>query len=302
MLRVPQTRELAVLFFYLKEFVCIIDVGNQINLISINQKTMTKKLLFCTSLLMLCAFTYAQVQVSVTGGLHKTSITPSFLNYPDTSIGKGEIGTSGIEVGISAEIPITGKLYFRPGVIYSVKGSQWNQIYDTTNLVAKTKGFKKEDDRRIKVQSLNTTLHLAYIEIPLNIMFKTIIGAKTKFLIAGGPQFSLFYNGYTEENKIRVSQDSAQPVKTNFTTEKNADLPIGKLSGRYRTLHVGANALAGVDFGRVYFTLNYTNDLTEFYEEDGRKYKASTFGGSIGIYFGKQEKAKRSVKNKTKKK
>lgn len=263
---------------------------------------MTKHLSFCFSFFVITIFSHAQLQVSITGGIHKTSITPNFLNYPDTSISKAEIGTSGIEIGISAEIPITGKFYFKPGVIYSVKGSQWNQIYDTTNLVGKTKGFPKDDERRIKVQSFSINLHLAYIEMPLDIMFKTNIGAKTKFLIAAGPQLSFFYNGYTEQNKIRVSQDSAQKVKTYFTFEKNNDLPIGKLSGKYRTLHFGANALAGVDFGRVYFTLNYTNDLTEFYEVDGRNYKASTFGGALGIYLGKREKVKSSTNSKNQKK
>lgn len=160
---------------------------------------MTKKLFFCFGLLLPIIFIHAQVQVSVTGGVHKSTITPNFLNYPDTSISKGEIGASGIEFGFTAEIPITGKLYFRPGVIYSVKGSEWNQIYDTANLVANTKGLPIDDERRTKIQSLNTTLHLAYIEMPLDIMYKTNIGAKAKFLIAAGPQLSFFYNGYTEK-------------------------------------------------------------------------------------------------------
>jgi len=263
---------------------------------------MCKKLFFSGSLLLFTIITHAQFDISIIGGIHKSTITPAFLKYPDTSISKGKIASTGIQLGFNAEIPIKGKFYFRPGVIYSTKGSQWNQMYDTTNLVAKTKNLKPYDKNRIKPYSLDTKLHLAYIEMPLNLMFKTNIGAKTKFLIAAGPQLSLFYNGYTDVNKLSVSQDSlpASEVKTYFTDEKNTDLPIGKLSGRYRTLHFGANALAGVDFGRIYLTVNYTKDLTEFYEEGGRNYKAGTLGACVGIYLGQSGKG--SVQAKTTKK
>jgi hypothetical protein len=90
-----------------------------------------------------------------------------------------------------------------------------------------------------------------------------------------------------------VSQDSAVKAKTYFVNEKNTDLPVGKLPGQYRTLHFGANALTGVELGRVYFTINYSKDLTMFYEEDGRKYMASTIGACMGVYLGQREKGKK---------
>jgi hypothetical protein len=257
-----------------------------------------KKLFFCFSLLLLTLLSYAQLQVSIAGGIHKSTITPAFLGYPDTSISKGEISTTGAYFGFTAEIPINGKLYFRPGVIYSAKGSEQNQIFDTANLVANTKKLKREDKKRIKSYSLNTKLHLAYIEMPLNLMFKSNLGTKTKIFVSAGPQLSLFYNGYVELNKVSVSQDSASDVLTYFTNQKNTDLPVGRMSGRYRTLHFGANALAGLDFGRIYFTINYSKDLTGFYEDDSRSFKASTLGGCIGVYLGQREKGSNSTNKK----
>ena len=252
-----------------------------------------KKLILCLSL---CYFTlgaFAQVQVAITGGLHAASVTPGFGVYPDstkyldTAVSTSKTPTVGIAFGFIADVPIKHGFYFRSGVLIAGKGSNWTQTYDTANLVASTSGLP--DDQKNKLLSYNTKLHLTYIDVPFDLLYKLKIKGKIKFMIGGGPQLSLLYNGYKDLSTAYVSQQSDSAVQFHYAQEKNTDLPIGKLPEHYRIFHWGANVLAGFDFGRVYLTANYTTGLNAFYEEAGRKYKHQTIGATIGIYLGKFE-------------
>lgn len=232
----------------------------------------------------------AQSSLAIVGGLHGSTITPDLLSTPDTSLRKTSAGSARVLVGFIANIPLKKNLSFQAGVLYTAKGSNHTQFYDTTDLYASTAGLPA--DKRQRLLSTNTTLNLAYIELPFMLVYKFPVKAATKFILGAGPQLSLLYNGNMHSNSLYVSQahpDSA--VTYRFKEAVNEDLPIGKQPDRYRVLHFGAKAFGGMEFGRVFFTVNYTQDLTEFYEGNNQHFKAQTLGANLGIYLGKRNAA-----------
>jgi OmpA-OmpF porin, OOP family len=221
----------------------------------------------------------AQGPVAITAGVQGASVTPNFLSYPDTAINTGGSKT-GFTFGFVANIPLQNGLYFHTGVLYSTKGSSWTQLYDTVN-VAKS---KKE-----QLLTSTTALDLAYIEIPLNLMYKTPARGKTRFVMGAGPQLSMLYTGESRFNTTSVSQEAPDTeVEYHYKLQSNEDLPIGHIPGRYRIVHFTANTFAGFEFGRVFFTANYSMGLNAFYQEEDRYYRHQAVGARLGIYMGKR--------------
>lgn len=231
--------------------------------------------------------TYAQPKIALTGGLQSASVSPDFIAYPDT-LRKTSSQKTGIVLGVVANIPITKRLSFHTGILYSGKGSESTQFYDTANLYVKTKDLPA--NQKTKPYSLNRKLNLQYIDVPLNLVYKLPLGKNSHFTIGAGPQVSIFYNGSTSFTTLSVTQDSASAssVRTYIDVKENNDLAVGKIPKKYRVLHLGTSAFLGVDFSRIFLHINYTKGLGAFYEEEDRKYKHQTLGLSLGVFLGRQ--------------
>ena len=249
-----------------------------------------KKLFVCLCLVTAFLFSNAQSSVAIIGGLQKASVSPDFLLYPDT-LRKVSTSKTGVVLGLVATIPLKKNFYLRTGVIYSSKGSNWTQFYDTTNLYASTKDLPS--NQKIKPYSVNTKLNVNFIDIPFNLVYKLRLKKSSSLTVGVGPQASIFYNGSSSSFTINVRQDSttARSVRTSIKTVENNDLPIGVDTKKYRVIHFGMNAFIGVEFNRVFFNLNYAKDINEFYEEEGRRYKNKTIGLSIGVFLGQRNVA-----------
>lgn len=249
-----------------------------------------KKVVLFSGLLLIGLITKAQSSVAITAGLNSTTTTPDFLSYPDT-VQKTPLNKGRFMLGIVASVPIKYGLSFRTGVLYTARGSNWSQYYDTTNLYGSTKSLP--EDKRQKLLYSNTILNVNYIDVPLNIQYQLPVKGTTKLVVGAGPQLSMLYNGNKHYNTTYVSQ--AHPdsvVRYQYRQDVDEDLPIGHTSGRFRIVHIGANVFGGVEFNRVFFTVNYSKSLNAFYEEEGRYYKHQTLGASIGIFLGQRPKAK----------
>lgn len=256
-----------------------------------------KKLILCLSIVFGFLTSRAQPSIAIVGGLQKASVTPHFIQYPDT-LEKSETKKTGVVIGIVANLPLKKNFFIRTGVIYSAKGSNWTQFYDSSNLYNRTKDVPANKKKMPFLT--NTKLNVNYIDIPLNLMYKLPFKNNSGLTLGIGPQASILYNGNTSSFTIHVSQDSLKEssVRTDVKETENNDLPIGKATKTYRVVHFGMNAFIGVEFNRVFFNLNYAKGLNEFYEEEGRKYKHQTLGLSMGIFLGQRPIAK-SGKNKS---
>lgn len=244
-----------------------------------------KRATILSCLCFLAVWAAAQGPVALTVGVNRASVSPNFLSYPDTAFNTGG-ARSGFTFGFVANIPIENGLHFHTGVLYSTKGSDWTQVFDTLHLA---------ESKKEQLLSTNTVVNVNYIEIPLNLMYKSPARGKTRFIMGAGPQLSMLYTGHSRTNTIHVSQETTDAeVEYRYVQKSVEDLPIGHLPGRYRIVHVTANTFAGFEFGRVFFTANYSVGLNAFYQEEDRYYRHQSVGARMGIYMGKRAAAAKS--------
>ncbi|HET9431622.1 MAG TPA: OmpA family protein, partial [Chitinophagaceae bacterium] len=208
--------------------------------------------------------TQAQLRIAIAVGGHQADVIEK-KSVPGSD--GGYSGRGGAHFGFIADLPFSpdSKFFFQPGVVFYNKGRKFADSVNTIN----------GNVYQSRKQFIN------YIDIPVNIVAKLRMGPKSKFIIGGGPYASFFYNGK------EISESFGQ--NNFFESEENEDPAVGKGPGQYRVLNFGLNALAGVEFGRVFLTLNYSRGLNDFYQ--ARDYEASfkhqVIGGTLCVFIGK---------------
>jgi hypothetical protein len=73
---------------------------------------------------------------------------------------------TGFNIGINAEIPVGVDFYFQPGLLYTIKGAKSKDV--------------------ILGQTINGKVKISYIELPLNFLYKPMLG-KGHLLLGFGP-------------------------------------------------------------------------------------------------------------------
>ena len=172
---------------------------------------------------------------------------------------------TGFNVGVNAEIPVGIDFYFQPGLLYSIKGA------------------KSEDV--ILGQPINTTLKISYLEVPLNFLYKPLLG--TGHLILGfGPYVAFGIGG----KATYEGGGSSVTEKIKFQKTVNNSDPDNVVY--IRPMDAGANMLVGYEFGnKVSFQLNTQLGLTKINPEyegssnDNASAKNTGFGFSVGYRF-----------------
>jgi outer membrane protein OmpA-like peptidoglycan-associated protein len=222
----------------------------------------------------------AQFSVAIVAGPQVNSVSPNFSLQPDTSSTYSVTKHTGLSFGFIANSPLNKKqtLFFRTGAIYSARGSQTYQAFNTSNV--------NLADGDLHLSEATTNLKLNYIDIPVNLLYKFPLKGKTKFLLGAGAQASLFYNGSTDFTTVSIDT-SAKP---HYKQVINKDLPVGTANNKYRTLHFSANALTGFEFGRAFITLGYSQGMTDFFKSDDQSFKHKTITFNLGIFLGNPNK------------
>lgn len=249
-----------------------------------------RKVILSLFILCFCTCSKAQFSVALVGGPQSSSVSPDFLLLPDT-VKKSASRYTGINIGLIGDIPLNRKqsLVFRTGILYSAKGSQAVQNFDTSKVDLTTGKY---------LMQANTTLNVNYIDVPVNFILKLKLAGKTKFILGGGATASLFYNGSTTLNTISVSKQTPNSAPNeSYLGNTYTDLPVG-YGNKYRIIHFSANALAGFEFGRVFLTANYSSGLTDFYKKDDQRFRYTTFGAHLGIFLGRPNMPKKSTTKK----
>jgi hypothetical protein len=230
---------------------------------------MKKRIGLLAAIVLSILFSQAQDKTSSTGG---TSFgLRGGVNFQNIN-GKDENGEklkndilTGFNVGINAEIPVGVDFYFQPGLLYSLKGA------------------KSEDD--ILGQSFNTTLKISYLEIPLNLIYKPLLG--TGHLLLGfGPYVAFGVGGEaTYDGGGSSLTEKVKFKKTVASSDPNDVVYI-------RPMDAGANLLAGYEFSnRFSFQLNTQLGLVKINPEyegvsnDEASAKNTGFGISLGYRF-----------------
>lgn len=163
--------------------------------------------------------------------------------------------TTGFHVGANAEIPVAEDFYVQPGLLFSLKGA-------------------KND----KDASSDVTTRLGYIELPINFLYKPVLGTG-RLLLGVGP-----YLAYGVTGKIKPEDGDDIDVKF----KKAPDNPLEWDAIYYKPFDAGANVLFGYEFAnRLSAQLNAQLGLVNIngYDDDA-KLKNTVFGLSVGYRFG----------------
>lgn len=147
------------------------------------------------------------------------------------------------QVGIIGDISLGTKvLSLQPGILYTGKGSKIQE-----GSVGQA-GYYKQ------------TFNPRYIEVPLNLVFKLLVGSSSRFFVGAGPYAAIGVGGnvktegtnllgqsYTTKSDIEFSDDDP----TTFDEEEGAGLGI------IRRFDYGLNGLAGIEGRNLVLSVNY---------------------------------------------
>ena len=214
-------------------------------------------------------FSQAQQKVSTAGGSGfgiRGGVNFQNINGKDEDGNKlnNDILTA-FHAGITLDIPVGIDFYFQPGLLYSLKGAKTNDVF--------------------LGQSINSEAKISYVELPLNFIYKPLLG-KGHMLLGFGPYVALGINGkvtYSGSNSSQ-SRDIKFQNKVLLTDTDNVSY--------LRPLDAGANMLIGYEFAsKLSFQLNTQLGLIKINSEyegatnDQTSAKNTGFGFSLGYKF-----------------
>lgn len=194
-----------------------------------------KLISFCATALLLTVSAYAQTARLQAGlNLANVSVTNS------GRVNDAKMLTS-YQVGIVGDVHLGSVVYFQPGLLYTGKGS-------------KTQSGNPSDANYYK-----STSNPFYIEVPMNIVFKTPSVSGNRFFVGAGPYLAIGVNGknkvdgkylgvaFSSEKDIRFSNDD--PTTLNY--EEGAGFGILK------RFDYGLNGTAGIEGKSLALSVNY---------------------------------------------
>lgn len=169
--------------------------------------------------------------------------------------------TTGFHAGANVQIPVLHEVYFQPGLLYSVKGAQEKQGEGSG------------------------TFKVSYLELPLNVVYKTRLD-RGFFFVGLGP-----YVGYGIEGKILTkagATETVTPIKF-----KNQVEPADQLTAVHlRKMDAGAGFLIGYEmFAGLFIQVNAQlgvmkiNPEYTMLPEDDSSIRNAGSGLSLGFRF-----------------
>lgn len=161
-------------------------------------------------------------------------------------------------IGANAEIPIAPEFYVQPGLLFSTKGTKFDEGY-----------------------AGNPKLNLSYIEVPVNLLYKPTLGAG-KLLVGFGP-----YVAYGIGGKLKTDGDDTD-VKFKGKVKVGDDPNLVY----FKPFDAGANFLFGYEFANRFSAqlnaqlglVNINSDYDGIPDTDARSANTG-FGVSVGYRF-----------------
>ena len=174
----------------------------------------------------------------------------------------------GIKIGVHAEIPLKGKLYFLPQLYYATKGRQYGGSTDPTTSNVINYG--------------SSYLHVNYLDLAGNFIFKFKVVPRLRFLIGAGPYVSYFMNGKQEERLLNNVGKELVAFKD--------ELPVGSGLNQYKSLDYGIGGLAGFEHGKFYLVCQFHRGMGDFYRfatslNEEKSFNHEVLGATLGYFF-----------------
>lgn len=166
---------------------------------------MKRLFLLATTVVMCATRTNAQFRIGPELGLNITSASYS------QSFGFGAISPSssvliGAKGGVIADLGLGDRFAIQPGVFYSMKGFKLTYT-----------GFG----------SVNVTMRINYIEVPVNVMYKTGSEGSGRFFFGAGPYIGYALGGRAKASGLGVSENISLPIGNNDSTDLVKPIDLG---------------------------------------------------------------------------
>ncbi len=214
--------------------------------------------IFCIPFISIKAqITESRIKYALLGGVN-------FQNWNGTDVNGSMMDNklvTGYHLGGNVQIPLAPEFYFQPGFLFSTKGT------------------------KINTDSVNNKYKISYLELPLNFVYKGLLGRG--FVMVGfGP-----YLGYGIKGKVtstRNGSDVVSDVKFKNTIETSDPSNIPYL----KSFDAGANIFAGYELENgLFFQLNTQlgalklNPENKRISNDKTSLKNTGYGFSVGFRF-----------------
>jgi hypothetical protein len=158
--------------------------------------------------------------------------------------------------GVYAELPLADEFFIQPNILFATKGT--------------------------KFKGSNTILNLSYIEVPVHLLFKPVLGGG-KLLLGFGP-----YAAYAVSGKLKPENGNLRSI----TFKKEISVAQALNGNYYRPFDAGANLLVGYELSsNLSIQLNAQLGLVNIYPDiegvtnNKTNFKNTGFGLSAGYRF-----------------
>jgi hypothetical protein len=149
----------------------------------------------------------------------------------------------GFQAGVVGELPVAQEIYFNSGLLYSLKGVK----YDLGGIEIK--------------------IPVHYLEVPLNIAYKTGLSETLQFFAQAGPYVGI---GLSAKGK------------SGDTTE---DIEFGSGDEQMKRIDFGLNFGTGLEINNIQLGINYGLGLKNLENDDEAKFKNGVFSITVGYFF-----------------
>jgi hypothetical protein len=163
--------------------------------------------------------------------------------------------------GLNIAIPVAPQFYFQPGVMFSVKGAKNTAV------------------------GITGTYKLSYIEVPLNIVYKGLLGSGY-VMVGFGP-----YVGYGIKGKATFT-GGAVTVDSDIEFKNVVDITDPALTTYFKAMDAGGNIFFGYEMAAgIFLQLNAQLGMLNIKPEDNRplgsnpEVKNTGYGLSLGYRF-----------------
>lgn len=168
---------------------------------------------------------------------------------------------TGFHAGINVQIPVAPEFYFQPGLLFSTKGT------------------------KMKTDTMNSLYKLAYLELPLNFVYKGVLG-NGYVLVGFGP-----YLGYAIKGTVTKERNSNE-TKSDIEFKNSIETNDPKEVSYVRSFDAGANVFAGYEWmNGIFLQLNTQlgalkiNPENKTINNDRTSIKNTGYGLSLGYRF-----------------
>lgn len=209
--------------------------------------------------------TNAQTKVGLRAGVNFSN-----LNYKDEADKKmATQSVPGIQIGLTADIPLLGDLYVQPGLMYA------------------NRGFKEETGGKLGY-GVNFEVKANYFEVPVTFLYKPEIGSG-KLLIGAGPYIGFGNGGSWTSSSVVIHGDIAIGDKGDVIFRNDGLEGSNLESYNYgRPVDYGAGFLLGYEHkSGIYLQGNTQLGVANLQSQYGDfKPKGSSRNSSVGLSLG----------------